>query len=184
MGGTSPPMPGAPCEHREISRRRRVPAPAARIRRRRPDGTEGTVINHVGFIVPNVQDAVAKWKAAGVAVLPGNNGRLDQALSRRRTVCASKSWRTRTRPYRSSTTTSISSCRRRRSGHPGLVRHELRCAGRHARAQPVRRHSWRQPDIHQVRHADRSDLRTDPRPHRLRRGEHRRDSARSFRPTE
>jgi catechol 2,3-dioxygenase-like lactoylglutathione lyase family enzyme len=30
--------------------------------------------------VPNVQDAVAKWKAAGVAVLPGNNGRLDQAF--------------------------------------------------------------------------------------------------------
>src|SRR5712691_11972300 len=31
-------------------------------------GTEGTVINHVGFIVPNVAEAVAKWKAAGVAV--------------------------------------------------------------------------------------------------------------------
>ena len=41
--------------------------------------SEGTVINHVGFLVPNVQDAVAKWKAAGVPVLPGNNGRLDQA---------------------------------------------------------------------------------------------------------
>jgi catechol 2,3-dioxygenase-like lactoylglutathione lyase family enzyme len=42
-------------------------------------GSEGTVINHVGFLVPNVQDAVAKWKAAGVPVLPGRNGRLDQA---------------------------------------------------------------------------------------------------------
>src|ERR1700709_1692183 len=28
-------------------------------------GTVGTVINHVGFLVPNVADAVAKWKAAG-----------------------------------------------------------------------------------------------------------------------
>jgi catechol 2,3-dioxygenase-like lactoylglutathione lyase family enzyme len=39
----------------------------------------GSVVNHVGFVVPNVQDAVAKWKAAGVPVLPGNNNRLDQA---------------------------------------------------------------------------------------------------------
>jgi catechol 2,3-dioxygenase-like lactoylglutathione lyase family enzyme len=42
-------------------------------------GTVGSVVNHVGFIVQNVQESVAKWKAAGVAVLPGNNGRLDQA---------------------------------------------------------------------------------------------------------
>ncbi len=42
-------------------------------------GTDGTVINHVGFLVPNVQEAFAKWKAAGVPVLPGNNGRTDQA---------------------------------------------------------------------------------------------------------
>jgi catechol 2,3-dioxygenase-like lactoylglutathione lyase family enzyme len=42
-------------------------------------GTVGTVVNHVGFVVPNVQEAVAKWKAAGVPVSPGNNGRLDQA---------------------------------------------------------------------------------------------------------
>src|SRR5471032_2521691 len=41
--------------------------------------TEGTVVNHVGFIVQNVQESVAKWKAAGVPVLPGNNNRLDQA---------------------------------------------------------------------------------------------------------
>jgi catechol 2,3-dioxygenase-like lactoylglutathione lyase family enzyme len=39
----------------------------------------GSVVNHVGFTVPNVQEAVAKWKAAGVPVLPGNNNRLDQA---------------------------------------------------------------------------------------------------------
>ena len=43
-------------------------------------GTEGSVVNHVGFIVDNVQQRVAQWKAAGVTVLPGNNGRLDQAF--------------------------------------------------------------------------------------------------------
>ncbi|OFW52188.1 MAG: hypothetical protein A3G77_08235 [Acidobacteria bacterium RIFCSPLOWO2_12_FULL_68_19] len=42
-------------------------------------GTEGSVVNHVGFIVDNVQERVAQWKAAGVTVLPGNNNRLDQA---------------------------------------------------------------------------------------------------------
>jgi catechol 2,3-dioxygenase-like lactoylglutathione lyase family enzyme len=42
-------------------------------------GTDGTVVNHVGFIVQNVQESVAKWKAAGVPVNPGNNNRLDQA---------------------------------------------------------------------------------------------------------
>jgi catechol 2,3-dioxygenase-like lactoylglutathione lyase family enzyme len=43
-------------------------------------GTEGSVVNHVGFIVDNVQKRVAQWKAAGVAVLPGINNRLDQAF--------------------------------------------------------------------------------------------------------
>ena len=42
-------------------------------------GTQGSVVNHVGFIVDNVQQRVAQWKAAGVKVLPGGNGRLDQA---------------------------------------------------------------------------------------------------------
>jgi catechol 2,3-dioxygenase-like lactoylglutathione lyase family enzyme len=42
-------------------------------------GSRGSVVNHVGFIVDNVQQRVAQWKAAGVAVLPGGNGRLDQA---------------------------------------------------------------------------------------------------------
>ncbi len=41
--------------------------------------TQGSVVNHVGFIVNNVQEQVAKWKAAGIAVLPGGNNRLDQA---------------------------------------------------------------------------------------------------------
>jgi catechol 2,3-dioxygenase-like lactoylglutathione lyase family enzyme len=43
-------------------------------------GTQGSVVNHVGFIVNNVQERVAQWKAAGVAVLPGGNGRQDQAF--------------------------------------------------------------------------------------------------------
>src|SRR5438132_625768 len=42
-------------------------------------GSQGSVVNHVGFIVNNVQEQVARWKAAGIAVLPGNNNRLDQA---------------------------------------------------------------------------------------------------------
>src|SRR5260221_6782574 len=42
-------------------------------------GTQGSVVNHVGFIVDNVQARVAQWKAAGVHVLPGGNNRLDQA---------------------------------------------------------------------------------------------------------
>ena len=42
-------------------------------------GTEGSIVNHVGLTVPNVQEAVGKWKAAGVPVAAGNNGRLDQA---------------------------------------------------------------------------------------------------------
>ncbi len=42
-------------------------------------GSQGSVVNHVGFIVNNVQEQVAKWKANGVAVLPGGNNRQDQA---------------------------------------------------------------------------------------------------------
>lgn len=43
-------------------------------------GTEGSVLNHVGVIVDNVQQRVAQWKAAGVTVLPGLNNRTDQAF--------------------------------------------------------------------------------------------------------
>ena len=43
-------------------------------------GSEGSVVNHVGFIVDNVQKRVAQWKAAGVEVLPGGNNRQDQAF--------------------------------------------------------------------------------------------------------
>jgi catechol 2,3-dioxygenase-like lactoylglutathione lyase family enzyme len=42
--------------------------------------TVGSVVNHVGFIVKNVQEQAAQWKAKGVPVLPGNNNRPDQAF--------------------------------------------------------------------------------------------------------
>src|SRR3984885_617836 len=44
-----------------------------------PPANGGSVVNHVGFIMQNVQESVAKWKAAGVPVEPGANDRLDQA---------------------------------------------------------------------------------------------------------
>ena len=43
-------------------------------------GSVGSVVNHVGFSVDNVQRRVAEWKARGVTVLPGTNGRMDQAF--------------------------------------------------------------------------------------------------------
>lgn len=48
-------------------------------------GTVGSVVNHVGFFVDNVQKRIAEWKTAGVKVLPGNalpggGNRLDQAF--------------------------------------------------------------------------------------------------------
>lgn len=43
-------------------------------------GTVGTVVNHVGFIVQNILESTARWRAAGVPVQPGNNGRTDQAF--------------------------------------------------------------------------------------------------------
>ncbi len=43
-------------------------------------GSVGSVVDHVGFKVPNVQTAIAKWKAAGLAVQSGANGRKDQAF--------------------------------------------------------------------------------------------------------
>jgi catechol 2,3-dioxygenase-like lactoylglutathione lyase family enzyme len=43
-------------------------------------GSVGSIVDHVGFKVPNLQTAVAKWKAAGLAVQPGTNGRKDQAF--------------------------------------------------------------------------------------------------------
>ena len=42
-------------------------------------GTAGTVVNHVGFVVRNVQESLARWKAAGIQAEPSSTGRLDQA---------------------------------------------------------------------------------------------------------
>ena len=42
-------------------------------------GSAGSVIDHIGFHVPNVQASVSEWKAAGLNVQPGANGRQDQA---------------------------------------------------------------------------------------------------------
>ena len=42
-------------------------------------GTAGTVVNHVGFLVRNVQDSLTKWKTAGIQAEPSASGRLDQA---------------------------------------------------------------------------------------------------------
>ena len=38
-----------------------------------PGGNEGTVVQHVGFRVRNLQDSLAKWKAAGLKTAPGQN---------------------------------------------------------------------------------------------------------------
>jgi len=43
-------------------------------------GSVGTIVNHGGFTVLNTAESVAKWKAAGVPVLPGGAGRTDQAF--------------------------------------------------------------------------------------------------------
>src|SRR5215472_2558281 len=59
----------------------RFPGVLVIFREQAPTGASvGSVVNHVGFLVPNVQQAVARWKAAGVPVLPGGNGRTDQAF--------------------------------------------------------------------------------------------------------
>src|SRR5712664_3679306 len=76
MGGTSPTGPGIqrvifPGVVINLNPGQAGPPPTG--------GTVGSVVNHVGFIVKNVQESVAKWKAAGVPVEPGSNNRLDQA---------------------------------------------------------------------------------------------------------
>src|SRR5229473_1642512 len=76
LGGTSPTGPGIqrvifPGVVVNLNPGQAGPPPTA--------GTVGSVVNHVGFVVQNVQESVAKWKAAGVPVLPGGNNRLDQA---------------------------------------------------------------------------------------------------------
>ena len=42
--------------------------------------TVGSVVNHIGFLVPNTQAAIAKWKAAGLNAVMGGNNRTDQGF--------------------------------------------------------------------------------------------------------
>jgi catechol 2,3-dioxygenase-like lactoylglutathione lyase family enzyme len=49
------------------------PDVVVRLRQQEPTGgSVGSVVNHVGFLVPNVQQSVAKWKGAGLRTEPGN----------------------------------------------------------------------------------------------------------------
>ena len=49
------------------------PDVVVRLRQQEPTGgSVGSVVNHVGFLVPNVQQSVVKWKAAGLRTEPGN----------------------------------------------------------------------------------------------------------------
>jgi catechol 2,3-dioxygenase-like lactoylglutathione lyase family enzyme len=38
-------------------------------------GSVGSVVNHVGFMVQNIQESMAKWKAAGLKTEPGSSAR-------------------------------------------------------------------------------------------------------------
>ncbi len=49
------------------------PDVVVRLRKQDPTGPSvGTVVNHVGFLVPNTPQAMAKWKAAGLKTEDGN----------------------------------------------------------------------------------------------------------------
>lgn len=51
----------------------KIPGILVLVRKRDSSGpTVGTVVNHVGVEVPNVQEAMAKWKAAGINVAAGS----------------------------------------------------------------------------------------------------------------
>ena len=160
---------GRRLRRREVPRRRRhaasapgAPPPTG--------GTDGTVVNHVGFIVQNVQESVAKWKAAGVPVQPGNNGRLDQAYvttpdglsieileDKNQTVPIQH----RARPFLRAGS--------RDTREPGLVCEDLRRQAGHAQQGPGRGHPGRATAVRQDRHADRPHQGPRARPHRLRR---------------
>jgi len=52
----------------------KLPGVLILIRKEDPSGgTLGSIVNHVGFRVPNVQQAMAKWKAAGLKTEDGRN---------------------------------------------------------------------------------------------------------------
>ena len=98
-------------------------------------GTDGTVVNHVGFVVQNVPDSVAKWKAAGVPVQPGNNNRTDQAYVTTPDGLKIEILEDKQQSVPIGTSTSTSSCRKPRSprARPGMRRLSARsrvCATR------------------------------------------------------
>src|SRR6185437_3381282 len=65
-------MGGTPLAKRGANEQLKFPGVLVLIRKGEPSGgTVGSVINHIGFLVPNVQQAVARWKAAGLNVEPG-----------------------------------------------------------------------------------------------------------------
>ncbi len=68
MGGTALPMFGA---FEAI----KFPGVIVLLRQQDPTGPSvGSVVNHVGFIVPNVAQSMAKWKAAGLKTEDGRPG--------------------------------------------------------------------------------------------------------------
>jgi hypothetical protein len=80
-----------------------------------PSGpSRGSVVNHVGFIVDNVQREVAKWRAAGGPVEPGSNGRLDQAYANTPDGLRIEILENKNQSGRFRASTSTSSCRKRR----------------------------------------------------------------------
>lgn len=44
-------------------------------------GSVGSVVNHIGFLVPNVQQSVAKWKAAGLNIEAGRGPQQAYAIT-------------------------------------------------------------------------------------------------------
>lgn len=42
--------------------------------------TVGSIVNHIGFLVPNTQQAIGRWKAAGLNAVMGANNRTDQGF--------------------------------------------------------------------------------------------------------
>ena len=51
----------------------KLPGVLIELRKQTPIGPSmGTVVDHLGFQVPDIQAAVARWKAAGIKVVPGS----------------------------------------------------------------------------------------------------------------
>ena len=111
------------------------------------------MVNHVGFIVDNVQKRVAEWKAAGVPVLPGTNNRPDQAFvvtpdGVRIEILEDK---TQTVPIKNEHVHFFVPEADSPEG-PGLVRQDLRRRRRHPQRRAGGRPSRRPASLQQGRH--------------------------------